>query len=97
MKAKLLKETEKAVQVTYCCEIYGEQFTVKSAWIPKSQIEIQSIEGDVLNFNPKNDWILDAKTKDYCKFVKDTFKNVVVEVDTYLSNINSYRVEFCWV
>ena len=81
----------------YQCEIYGENFTVKSAWFPKSQIEIKSIEDGVIDFNPNNDWILDAKTKDYCKWVKDTFSNVKSEIGTYLSNINNYSVDFCWV
>ena len=38
-------------------------FVVKSAWMPKSQIEINSTEDGVIDFTPKNDWILDAKNK----------------------------------
>ena len=97
MKALLNKQTEKAVNVSFKCELYGETFTVKSAWLPKSQIEIKSIgEDGVMEFDPKNDWILDAKTRDYCKFVADNFANVKSEVRTYLSPINNVKVDWVW-
>lgn len=96
MKANLIKETEKAVCLTYVCEIYGEDFTCKKVWFPKSQIEIIGIENGVVEFEPKNDWILDVKTKDYCKFVNETFGTVKSEIKTYLSRINCEKVTFCW-
>ncbi len=97
MKAKLIKQTDNAVQVTYNCDIYGEVFTVKNVWLPKSQLEIISTENDVLEFNTKNDWILDSKTKEYCQWVVRTFSNVVSEIKTYTSRINNYRVEYCYI
>ena len=72
-------------------------FVVKSAWMPKSQIEINSTEDGVIDFTPKNDWILDAKTKDYCRYVAETLGNVKSEIATYLSRINTEKIDFCWV
>src|SRR5690348_8739078 len=98
MKAQINKETEKAINVTFVCEIYGENFTIKNAWLPKSQIEIISTENNILEFKPKNDWILDSKVKDYCKYVAETFApNIKQEIKTYLSAINSVKIDFCWI
>jgi len=96
MKAKFVKETEKAICMSYTCEIYGELFRIKNVWFPKSQITISSIEENVVEFEPKNDWILDAKTKDYCRKIAETFDHVKTEISTYLSRINSEKVTWCW-
>ena len=97
MKAILNKETEKAVNITFQVELYGENFTIKNQWIPKSQIEIISTENGILEFNTKNDWILNAKVKEYCKYINDIFDgNVKIEIKTYLSNINNVVVDYCW-
>lgn len=87
--AKIEKETEKALCLTYTAEIYGEWVTIKKQWFPKSQLEVHKKDGDTLWFCPANDWILDKKTKEYCKWVADTFPNVKQEIKTYLSNINN--------
>lgn len=87
--AKVEKETEKALCLTYSVDIYGEWFVIKKQWFPKSQLEIHKQDGDTIWFKPTNDWILDKKTKEYCKFVVDMFPNVKHEIKTYLSNINN--------
>jgi len=96
MKAKILKETEKAIQLTFGCEIYGEHFTVKSAWFPKSQIEITSNIDGKIEFMPKNDWILNAKVREYCQYIAETFPNVKTEIKLYLSGANNYKVDYCY-
>ena len=95
--AKITNETEKAYQLTYNVEIYGEVFEIKGQWFAKSQIDVKKIENGVIWFLPKNDWILDANTKKYAKFVATTFKNVKSEIRTYLSNINDIKISmvFC--
>ena len=88
--AKLDKETDKAVCISYLCEIYGKFFTVKHQWFPKSQLDIKQIQDDTIWFIPKNDWILDKKTKEYYKWVAEIFpNNLKHEIKTYLSNINN--------
>lgn len=82
--------------MTYGCEIYGENFTIRNQWFPKSQLDITSIEDGFIEFTTKNDWILDAKTKDYCRYIADTFSNVKSEIKTYISNINNEKVTFCY-
>lgn len=94
--AILESETPKAVKITYCCEIYGENFTVKKQWIPKSLIEIVKVEDGTIWFVPKNDWILDKKTKEYCQWIADSFQNIKHEIKTYLSNINNVVIDFVW-
>ena len=95
MQAIYNKETEKAVNITFVVELYGESLTVKNQWMPKSQINIKSIEDGVITFDTKNDWILDAKVRDYCKFVASLGK-CVSAVKTYLSPINNVTVTVCW-
>lgn len=94
MKAKILKETEKAIQISYKVEISCETYHVKSVWMPKSQIEIKSVEGDIMDFEPKNDWILTAKTKDYIKYVESMF-HLKYEVERFL--YTNSKVDFCWI
>lgn len=95
--AKVEKETEKAYCLTFSAEIYGEYFTVRKVWMPKSQVTIHKSENDTIWFVPNNDWILDAKCKEYCKYVAETFDNVKSEIKTYLSRINSEKVEMVLV
>lgn len=98
--AKIEKETEKAFCLSFVVDLYGEDFSIKKQWFPKSQIEaIRTYDNDFghkcLVFQPKNDWILNAKTRDYCKWVSETLQNVKHEVKTYLSGINSVTVTWC--
>lgn len=90
--AKVTKETEKAYQLSYVAEIYGEQFTIKGQWFAKSQIEVKKVEGDTIWFVPKNDWILDANTKKYAQYIAATFANVKSEIKTYLSRMNNEKI-----
>lgn len=94
--ARVSKESEKAYQLSYVAEIYGEDFTVKGQWFAKSQIEVHKREGDIIWFTPKNDWIIDAATKKYAQFVSNMF-SVKSEIKTYISRINTFKVEmvFC--
>lgn len=87
--AKVERETEKAIQLTFIAEIYGEDFTIKKQWFPKSQLTIHKHQDGIVWFTAKNDWIIDRKVKDYCKYVADTFSNIKHEIMTYLSPINS--------
>jgi len=94
------KETEKAFCLSFVVDLYGEDFSVKKVWIPKSQISAIRVYTNAsgrnsLVFQPKNDWILNAKTRDYCKWIAETFQNVKREVKTYLSAINSVTVTWC--
>ena len=94
------KETEKAYQLSFVVDLYGEDFSIKKVWMPKSQIEairtfINDFGHKVLVFQPKNDWILNAKTRDYCKYVASMFENIKHEVKTYLSGINNVTVTWC--
>ena len=95
--AILESETPKAVKITYCCEIYGENFTVKKQWFPKSQLDIVKVEDGTIWFVPKNDWILDKKTREYCSWVAESFPNAVKrEIKTYLSQINNEKITLVW-
>lgn len=94
--AKVTKESEKAFQVTFVAEIYGEDFTIKNQWLAKSLIEVMHREDDTIWFVPKNDWVLDACTKKYCQFVAECFSNVKSEIKTYLSRINNEKIEMVW-
>ena len=94
------KETEKAYQLSFVVDLYGEDFSIKKVWMPKSQIDsirtfINDFGHNVLVFQPKNDWILNAKTRDYCKYVASMFDNIKNEVKTYLSGINNITVTWC--
>lgn len=91
--AVIEKETEKALQLTFVADIYGENFVIKKQWFPKSQITIHKIEDGKIWFTPNNNWIIDRKVKDYCKFVAETFDNVRSEIKTYLSRINNEVIE----
>jgi hypothetical protein len=97
MKAQVNKETEKALRLTFLVDLYGEKFTIKNQWMPKSMIDIVSMEDGVLEFNPNNDWILDAKVKDYCRYVKQAYSKVPKEVESYLSTENTVKVDLCWI
>ena len=91
--AKVDRETEKAIQLTFVAEIYGEAFTIRKQWFPKSQLTIQKQENGLVWFTAKNDWIIDRKCKDYCKYVAETFSNIKHEIMTYLSPINNEVIE----
>ena len=97
MKAQFNKETEKAINLTFKVELYGEEVTIKNVWFPKSQINVESIENGIVEFMPKNNWILNAKVKDYCKWVCENFQHVKSEVKTYMSPISNVVVDFCFV
>ena len=83
------KESEKAICLTYSADIYGEWFTIKKQWLAKSMIMEYQRKDNKIWFTANNDWILDRKTKDYCKWVAENFSNVCHEIKTYLSNINN--------
>ena len=98
--AVIEKETEKAFCLSFVVDLYGEDFSIKKQWFPKSQIEIKrtfvnDFGHNVLVFQPNNDWILNAKTRDYCKWVAETFPNIKSEVKTYLSGCNNVTVTWC--
>lgn len=95
--AVIEKETEKAMQLTFVADIYGEHFTIKKQWFPKSQITIHKIEDGKVCFTANNNWIIDRKVKDYCKFVAETLSNVRSEIKTYLSRINNVVIEQVFV
>lgn len=91
--AQVERETEKAIQLTFVAEIYGESFTIKKQWFPKSQITIHKQENGKVWFTANNDWIIDRKCKDYCKYVAEMYGNITSEIKTYLSAINNLVVE----
>lgn len=98
MKAILVKETEKAVQLTYRVEIYGEFFVIKNVWFPKSMLDNIEINGNEISFTPKNDWILNKKTREYCKDIYDMFyPNVRQELKTFMSGINNEFIDYCFI
>lgn len=96
MRAKINRETEKALNLTYMVEIYGEFFTCKNVWFPKSMIEETSRDGAVIFFGLVHNWYLDKKTKEYCKGISDAGFPLKSEIKTYLSNINNEIVTECW-
>lgn len=87
--ARIEKETEKALQLTFSVVLYGADFVIRKQWMPKSMINEVCREDDRIFFTPKNDWILDKKTREYCAYVAETFDNVRNEIKTYLSRINT--------
>lgn len=91
--AKVERETEKAIQLTFVAEIYGETFTIKKQWFPKSQLTIYKQEDGKVWFTANNNWIIDRKCKDYFKYIAETFSNVKSEIKTYLSAINNEVIE----
>ena len=91
--AKVERETEKAIQLTFVAEIYGETLTIKKQWFPKSQLTIHKQEDGKVWFTANNNWIIDKKVKEYCKYVAETFSNVKHEIKTYLSPINNEVIE----
>ena len=90
------KETEKAYLLSFCVEVYSAQLTIKKQWMPKSQINVEKTEEGKIYFTCKNNWILNAKVKDYCKFVCETFANVSNSIKLYMSEANNENVSFCW-
>lgn len=90
--AQVVSETEKAYKVNYSVVLYGRDFVIKNQWFPKSQLDVKKNENGVIWFVVKNNWLLDAKTRDYCKFIAENFSNVTHEIRTYLSNINTEKV-----
>lgn len=94
--AKLNKETEKAINVTFKVNIYGELFTIKNVWMPKSMLTIEKAEEDIISFEVKNDWFLDKKVKEYCQSIVDMGYSVKHEIKTYVSRINNVVVDWCW-
>ena len=93
--ALVLRETEKALQIKFGCCIYESIISVKT-WIPKSQIEIFDRDHDKITFMPKNDWIIDAKVRDYIKFLKSANCSLSSDLQLYLSNINCEKVDFVY-
>lgn len=94
--ATLNKETEKAVNISFGVEIYGECFTIKNVWFPKSMISIEKREEDKISFSVKNDWFLDKKVKEYCQAIVERGYNVKHEIKTYLSRINNVVIDWCY-
>lgn len=95
MKARINKETEKAINLTYGCEIYEEIRTVKNVWFPKSVFtKIEKLEDNKVEIEWKYLWMLDKKTKEYFSEFPEDMRSR--DIRNYLSKINSERVEFCW-
>lgn len=93
--ATLNKETEKAVNISFGVEIYGELFTIKNVWMPKSMLQIAEVKDDIISFEIRNDWFLDKKVKEYCQRVVDAGYRVKHEITTYLSRINNVVIDWC--
>ncbi len=90
--AKINKETEKAILMQFGCWV-NDLCTWVTAWMPKSQITEISRENDIMTFDVKNDWILDAKVKDYVTYLS-TSGELAEEHRNYLSAINAEKVEY---
>ena len=92
--AKVIKETEKAYQLTFICWI-NEVSQKITTWIPKSMIKLNGTKGDKIEFEFKNSWFLDKKVKEYCQFLKD--KGVAgSNIESYLSPISHEFVDYCF-
>ena len=91
--ALILKETEKAMMIQFGCWLYETCVTVKT-WMPKSQINIVERDADKISFEAKNDWILDAKVKDYVKYIDSVGGNLSQEMRLYISGANSEKVKY---
>ena len=91
--ALILKETEKAMMIQFGCWMYEQSVTVKT-WMPKSQINIVEREGGKMKFEAKNNWILDAKVKDYVKYIDSIGGNLSQEMRLYISGANSEKIEY---
>lgn len=73
--AKILKETEKAYFLHYGVNVWEEMFYIKT-WMPKSMINVSKNESGIITFEPKNNWILGAKVKDYLKYIIESGLNI---------------------
>lgn len=89
MKAILNKQTEKAVNLTFGCQVYESHVTVKNVWIPKSQIDIITTEGDIIEFTAKNEWIITSKVKEYFKMLQEKGYSINSDIKLFLSPIDS--------
>lgn len=89
------KETEKAINVTFQISLYGESPIVKNVWFPKSCIEIEKIESNIISFNCKYDWFLTKKVKEYCQKIAEVYE-VAGWVKTFTSPINNETIESCY-
>ncbi|MBQ9658462.1 MAG: hypothetical protein IJV31_06820 [Clostridia bacterium] len=87
--------TERAINVTFKVQIYGELFTIKNVWLPKSMLKIVSEDNDIISFEVKNSWFLDKKVKEYCKGIVEAGYRVKHEITTYLSGINNIVIDYC--
>ena len=88
-------DRERAINVTFKVQIYGELFTIKNVWLPKSMLKIVSEDNDIISFEVKNTWFLDKKVKEYCKGIVEAGYSVKHEIKTYLSGINFVVVDWC--
>lgn len=93
--AKILRETEKALMLQYSCEIYGEQKWFK-VWMPKSQLEEISRDGDKLNFNTFQ-WILTTKVREEIRKIENEGYCICEEFKMFLKNIcGDDKINFCF-
>lgn len=93
--AILLKETEKAIFVTFGADVYEKCVTIKT-WLPKSQVEIEKKEGEKIYFELKNNWLLGAKIMDYAKYLDSKGYNMPSELRTYLGVGHNEDIEYCY-
>lgn len=68
MEGKLVKETEKAVQVAVEVILCGGREFTKPVWFPKSQISKVERDGDKVHFDCPR-WLIEAKALDLGKFM----------------------------
>ena len=67
MLATIVKETEKAICLTYNVEVSGELLTLKNIWWPKSCISLQGEHNGKTIVVSKYEWMVAKKAQEYCK------------------------------
>lgn len=65
MKAKLLRETEKAVLIQGKVEIRYNTWVEVTIWMPKSKISVYGVKNGILSFGIENYRFFDMKVRDY--------------------------------
>ena len=97
-QALLIKETEKAVYVEMLImKPSADGYVRFKAWLPKSQIIITHREGDLIDIDTDNNWLIENKLRDYLHFmINQGNERLAKEFDMFLncpqlaSNINSF-------
>lgn len=95
--AKLIKQTEKAIFVEFCCFLIDDTALRMKTWLPKSQLkDINELEDGKISFETKGDWLIGAKVRDYAKYLRDNGYELGQGLRELLAIGNNNDIEYCF-